>query len=202
LFKEKDDRQLTARLKGRDTRALREVIRRYSGYVSAVIRHTLRERLRLEDCEELCADVFVSLWHSVPELKPGASLKPWLAVVARNKAHNWTRGRRVQELPLDEADESSGASQLRALEQEMSASRWDGDWDATDELTSALATLDEKSRDILTRHYYLQQTVREIAGDTGSSEASVKTRLYRGRRSLRESLQARQVGWQTRENKD
>jgi RNA polymerase sigma-70 factor (ECF subfamily) len=186
LLKSKNDGQLAARLKGRDTQALREIIRRYSGYVSAVVRNTLSGHLQREDCEELCADVFAALWRSVPKLKPGASLRPWLAVVARNKAYNWTRTRRLTEVSLNDPDQ---LAQLNLLEQEIGSSRWDEDWEAADELTNALKTLDQKSREMLTRHYYLQQSIREIADDTGFTEASVKTRLHRSRRSLRDCLE-------------
>jgi RNA polymerase sigma-70 factor (ECF subfamily) len=186
LLKNKDDGQLAARLKGRDTQALREIIRRYGNYVAAVARNTLFGHLRREDLEELCADVFEALWRSVPELKPGASLRPWLAVVARNKAYNWARVRHVTEVSLSDPEQ---LAQLNLLEQEIGSSRWDEDWEAADELANALKTLDEKSRDILTRHYYLQQSIREIANDTDSTEASVKTRLHRSRRNLRDCLE-------------
>jgi RNA polymerase sigma-70 factor (ECF subfamily) len=180
---ERNDTQLAERLKSRDADTLRVIIRHYSGYVMAVVSHTLPGYTRREDREELVSDVFVALWNNVPKLKPQASLKPWLAVAARNKALNWARARarRVAEVPLDAIDDES-----------FYAHRTDNEGTDNDEasgfLHALLESLDERSRDVLTRHYYLQQSVREIAQDTGQTESSVKTRLHRGRRGLRARL--------------
>ena len=60
---------------------------RYTPYVSAVILRTLAGRACREDVEELCADVFVSLWAHADTLDPEAEkgLRPWLAAVADRK---------------------------------------------------------------------------------------------------------------------
>ncbi|HZP90531.1 MAG TPA: sigma-70 family RNA polymerase sigma factor [Actinomycetota bacterium] len=56
-------------------------------------------------------------------------------------------------------------------------------------LLGALRVLPERQRAVLVLHYYAGYKAREIAGILGSSAATVRVHLSRGRRRLRELLE-------------
>ncbi|MDR3036903.1 MAG: sigma-70 family RNA polymerase sigma factor [Coriobacteriales bacterium] len=173
-----DDQELLAALCERDSRALTHAIIAYGGYVSAVIRRTLGHSATREDREELVSDVFVALWQHAPRLDASSRLKPWLSVVARNRALNWARAYRPtvelfeDELPLSEppADAPLEREERNCLVRQA---------------VDSLAPID---RELFLRHYYWQQSIAHIAHDTGMNESTIKSRLRRGRLALKELL--------------
>ena len=86
-----NEQELLADLRANDETALERVIEHFGGYVAAVVRNALGSQATAEDIEELVSDVFVALWKNASRLREGTSLKPWLAVVARNAALKWCR---------------------------------------------------------------------------------------------------------------
>lgn len=95
-----NDEKLLRRLKDSRKDALEQAIKRYGGYVYAVIRNRSAGILPPEDVEELTSDVFVSLWQHAGEIREDR-LRPWLGSVARNRVTDALRSRKI-ELPLDE----------------------------------------------------------------------------------------------------
>ena len=78
------DYEILTRLRDRDQAALETAIRRYSGYVAAVVKKTLGDDCARQDIEELTADAFVALWANAGKLRDDSDLKYWLAIVVRN----------------------------------------------------------------------------------------------------------------------
>lgn len=153
--------------------ALRHAVLKYTAYVGTVICNTGRGRLAFADTEELASDVFLALWQNAARV---LALKAYLGRCARNKTLNFLRGLR-ETLPLNE-------SNLASLPQDETADA------AMDEemLAAALARLRPAEREVLTRHYYQNEKVAQIACAMGLSESAVKQRLVRGRESLRREM--------------
>ncbi|MEI3025065.1 MAG: sigma-70 family RNA polymerase sigma factor [Ruminococcus callidus] len=141
-----------------------------------------------EDLEELTADVFLALWHHAPEMRT-EHLTGYLASIARSKGYNWLRKNRPETMPIDDVvisddtDVSAQAEQaeLAGIVQEM------------------LAQLPEQDRELLLRFYFYRQSVREIAGEMHMKESTVKTRMYRSRKKLRQLFTERGYGYEQME---
>lgn len=172
------DSELIKQLKKQDPAGLEAAIDRYSGYVMAVVHHTLGNKTPEEDKEELVSDAFVALWKNAAKLKKDGRLKPWLAVVARNMALNRLRVfRPTEELREDHA--STGADDVLAVvEREEQAGA----------IQQALDELSEEDRLIFRKYYYGHQKIPEIAKETGLKESTIKSRLHRGRKTLKTML--------------
>jgi RNA polymerase sigma-70 factor (ECF subfamily) len=160
--------------------ALEAAIEEYSGYVAAVVRHTLSPTPRNEDVEELVSDVFLSLWQHAARLAPNSRLKPWLAVVARNSALNWARNRsrRPLEASHDQAVGPAAASQPDPLDSLAKNGL----------IMEALGALDDENRRLVVSHYLEDRSISEIARMTSYSEPAVKSRLFRSRSTIRRHL--------------
>jgi RNA polymerase sigma-70 factor (ECF subfamily) len=163
-----------------DDCALAQLIRKYTPYVTAVIRGVGGGHMSGEDVEELASDVFFALWRSADKPNP-RKLKAYLGQIARNKAKNRLRSRR-EELPLEDdwlADE--GESLLDGLTRA----------DEQNAVKRAVLSLREPDREIFLRHYYGLQTVAAIAGEMRMGESAIKHRLERGRLKLKAILVVR-----------
>ncbi len=173
-----NDEELITRLRGREAAALEILMDRYIGYISAVVWNILRQRMAKQDAEEVVSDVFVAAWNQSQDLQPGY-LKAWLGQVARNKAKNKLRELGC-DLPLEEdilvlpGQDTLEEDCIRADEALL--------------VRQALEALGEPDREIFLRHYYFAQTTRQIGHSMHLKEATVKTKLHRGRMKLKQIL--------------
>ena len=172
------EKNLVKKLNKHSRSALEQAVSRYTPYVCAVILRTLAGRVCQEDVEELCADVFVALWAHADTLDPAQGVRPWLAVVAKNKALDWLRRQRPSEsIPEDAPDPSPGPEEL-AQRRDQSAHLW-----------AAVDALDEPDRTLFIRYYYEEDKLKTIAAELGLTQTAAKQRLFRGRKALKAALQ-------------
>ena len=173
------DAALLERLQRQDQDALDQLTAQYRSYVCTVLSNMLRGTGTREDVEELCADVFMSLWQHADEPEAGR-LKPWLGTVARNRAKSWLRKRRELPMDLDEIDLPDGGAALEdeAIRRELAAA-----------VRRAVDSLRPKDREVFLRYYFYLQPAETIAAELGLAPASVRSRLSRGRELLRKKLE-------------
>ncbi len=164
------------RLKRQSAQALEEAVDRYGAYVMAIIRNRSRGALTAEDQEEIASDVFVSLWRGARSITRG-QLRPWLGAVARNQTAEAMR-RRKMFVPLEDDTLIS----MEPLWERMHESERCG------AVRQALLTLTDEDRDIFYRFYDLAQTTAQIAEDLHLNASTVRSRLMRGRETLRKKL--------------
>ena len=165
------EEELIKSLKKGNVKALEELIRRYTRYVSSIIARILGGSL--DDCDELTSDVFLAAWNNRDKLQAG-KLKGYLGAIARNRAFDLLKARR-ETLPLEDniiIIEEDGAERL----------------DTALLLQKALGQLDKEQRELFVRHYYYGQTIGEAAEDMGLNLSTAKTWLTRGRERLKEIL--------------
>ena len=173
--------EVLRRLRRGDPSALEELMDRDMGFACGLAGSVLRGRPR--DAEEVVSDAFLALWEHAGQVEPG-KLRPWLGRVVRNKALNRLRAL-GGELPLEEdwlalePDRRPGPAE--AVEQAERA-----------ELIRALLNgLPPQDRAIFLRHYYYGQTAADIGAALAMPPSTVKVRLHRGRRKLKELLMER-----------
>lgn len=105
-----DETGLVLALAQGDRAALEDTIRRYTHYVAAVAARALAPEPLREDLEEVVSDTFLALWRSRESLDPVRSLRPWLAVTARNLFRRYY----FEEEPLHQVAKEMGLNQATA----------------------------------------------------------------------------------------
>lgn len=152
-------------------------IDRYAAYVGTILSHIIGAAVSNADLEELASDVFCAFWYNASAVFPGKE-RAYLGAIARNKAKEFLRHRKV-ELPLeDDVIQISGEDPEQSLEaKELSL-----------QIREAVFALSEPDQEIFLRHYYGYQPVAAIAQEMGINLSTVKTRLFRGRKKLKEIL--------------
>lgn len=171
-----EDTGLLRRLRRKSAGALEEAVRQYGAYVMAIIRNRSRGVLTAEDQEEIASDVFVSLWRGAKSISRG-QLRPWLGAVARNQTADAMRRKRVY-VPLEDDTLIS----LEPLWERMYESQ------RCEAIRSALLALSDEDREIFYRFYDLAQTAAQIAEAMQMNASTVRSRLMRGRETLRKEL--------------
>lgn len=128
---------------------------------------------RPQDAEDAAQETFIEYWSRNKDFESPAHLRAWLLRVAINKAKNKTNSFfRKNTLPLEEYTQT-----LTFETQEAS------------ELFEAVMALPENYRVPIHLFYYEDYSVAEIADILHLTEGSVKTRLSRGRKMLKHTLQ-------------
>lgn len=155
---------------------LERLMERYQNLVWTVVHSILQNP---HDCEEVCADVFVSLWKS--DFKPDAvGSKSFIITLSKRRAIDKLRSVKPFDRDFEEL------SDLIPL-----------DFDLDDEvarntecetIASVIRSLDPPDDQIFTRRYYYNQKIKQIAAELGLSSSFVKTRLERAKVGIREKL--------------
>jgi RNA polymerase sigma-70 factor, ECF subfamily len=158
---------LTALAKG-DPNALGGI---YEMYGERIFRYTYRMLGNRSDAEDATAETFLRVLRRSAELRADGAFRTWLFRIARNLCIDKMRQHKLMELPAD-AQYSGGEEKatLRITIQQ------------------ALSDLPTEYREPLVLCDLEDMAAREAAEVLKISVPALKSRLYRGRRALRDKL--------------
>lgn len=173
-----DDEKLLISLKRRKRGSLERVIDLYTPYVTVVVYNVIGAVMPKEDIEEVVSDVFVSLWRNAESLdSEKGCIRTYLGAAARNSAKNKLRKASAHD-ELNEnivSDNSEPYDALASKEQKAL-------------LLELIRELGEPDSEIFLRYYYYEERISRIALTTGICTSTIKTKLSRGRKKIKESL--------------
>jgi RNA polymerase sigma-70 factor (ECF subfamily) len=159
--------------------ALAEVYRRHGGAVHGLARRVLGPGGRAEDVTQ---DVFVDLWNRPERFDPTrGNLRSFLLTAAHGRSIDVWR-----------SDTSRVAREERTA-QEVATGGYnveDQVWDLAmaDQVKKVIGTLPETERQAIELAYFGGHTYREVAMMLGEAEGTVKSRIRRGLRRMRDAL--------------
>jgi len=159
-----------ARAKEGDQDALRYLYVSYSHNIYGYVRSIVRDD---HEAEDVTQHVFAKLITTLVKYDDrGVPFFAWLLRMARNVAIDHLRANRMTptESVID-PDSSSGS-----------------DFDQSDSVRAALATLPEEQREVVILRHVVGLTPGEIADRMGRTEGSIHGLHHRGRRALRREL--------------
>ena len=164
-------------LKKGSEEALGWFIDRYTPYVTTIIYNVIGAYMDTADIEEVASDVFLAFWQNSQKVRPFAA-KSYLGSIARNLAKNKLR-EMGNDLPLEEqilmVDEITPEQNLERRELSKS-------------VRQAVMEMPDPEREIFLRYYYYYQKTDRIADEMNLNPSTVRSKLRRGRESLRSSL--------------
>jgi RNA polymerase sigma-70 factor (ECF subfamily) len=184
------DSGLTGKGSGRDSRpdpelvtaaaedldAFAEIVRRHQDFVFGAALRVTRDPVIAED---LAQETFVRAYRGLGSFRGDAQVRSWLYRIATNLALNAVQRRR--EYPAETLPESAQQSGP-AHELELGELRA--------ELRQAIESLPEDLRGPLVLREYHELSYQEIAAATGLPLNTVRTRILRARRALRDRMEA------------
>lgn len=169
---------LLVRLVRSDPAAITTVYKQHHTTVRAFAQRLVGD---VEAAEDLVQDVFCALPSAVARFRGDASLRTFLVSIAVNHAKNHVRAaarRRAALARLSREPEGSVESPERGVEQGQLKQR----------LLMALDQLPLEQRVVVVLSEVEERTSVEIATIVGAPEGTVRTRLFHGKRKLRELL--------------
>lgn len=162
-----EKRWLTALAKG-DSSALGGL---YEMYGERIFRYTYRMLSNRTDAEDATAETFLRVLRRSGELRADGAFRTWLFRIARNLCIDKLRQHKLLELPADM--QVSGSEERTALRITVQ---------------QALSDLPIEYREPLVLCDLEDMPAREAAEVLKISVPALKSRLYRGRRALRDKL--------------
>lgn len=172
------DDLLATRASEGDEESFSILVQRHSRPLLILAFHTLGN---WQDAEDAVQDAFISAWRRLPEFRHGSAFSTWMYRITVNRCRN-SRRHRAAPVALAAIAEPAApdmrCSPARAAEQDA----------LTDALAAALGALEPQQRIcwILRELHGLHYA--QIAHVTGTTEQTVRGRLYRARRTLKEAL--------------
>lgn len=154
----------------------------YEDFFPRVYNYVFYRLLHKEQAEDVVADIFTKVLENLYRYDSRkGSFSTWIFTVARNTLNDHYRKRRVC-ISMDDPDHPIEPSvdfeeQCSVIVDEQLR-----------EMYQALATLDERTRMVLSLKYFGEFTNREISRQTGINESTVSTLCVRGLAKLEKML--------------
>ncbi len=133
------------------------------------------------DAEDAVGQAVLQAWQSLDKLRDKDAVRPWLVKIAVNCAYALRR-KRGRVVYLEDLEQEPAAAELLP--------RCDGLWEA-------VCALPPERRVVVTLFYYEDMGVEQIAKCLGVPRGTVKSRLSRARKQLKEMLQGQEGAYGT-----
>lgn len=174
-----DEKQSLKELRQGSHEALVWIMNKYAGYVSTIVWNIIGSAMSISDAEEVVSDVFFVLWNNASAIRTN-SIKSYLAGIARNKAkmklrqagHTQILEHNIMDLEAPDPEDAYEHKELCLL------------------VKRAIDALKEPDREILLRYFYYYQTMDTISAEMGINLSTVKTKIRRGKDSIRSHLRS------------
>jgi RNA polymerase sigma factor (sigma-70 family) len=139
---------------------------------------------RLAGSDEAAREIFQDFWvrviRGIPKLRDGSRLRAWLFGIARRTAMDRLREQYARSPAMD-VDVEDIAADPSPLE----------DAENLEELERALVELPILEREVLTLFYLQELSLNEVADALKVPVGTIKSRLFRARRLLRQAMTER-----------
>jgi len=174
-----------------DTRALELIMRRHNRLLYRTARSILRDDAEAEDCVQ---EAYLQAFRSLGTFRAEAKLSTWLTRIVINQALGNARKRKREgaNVPLDNVLDIDG--HLPGAEATLGESEQPDAAAMRDELRRLLERhidrLPPAFRTVFVLRALEELSVEEIAASLGIAAATVRTRFFRARGLLRESLES------------
>ena len=180
------DAELARRAAAGDATAFEAIMRRHNRLLFRTARSILRSDA---DTEDAVQDAYLSAWRALGSFRDDSKLSTWLVRIVMNEALRRIRRKasnvvmfdsgalleaqpeaRMEADPQERPDLAAGRAEMRRL------------------MEARIDQLPDAFRTVFMLRAVEEMTVEEVAAALGIPEATVRTRFFRARAQLRESL--------------
>lgn len=175
-----DDELVRRTLRG-DPEAYNVLIERHTPVVYRIVRRMCSDR---PEAEAITQEAFLRAWESLPRSRTDLPFRPWLIRIAVNVARDALRKSR----PMDFAD-LPPEEPLRMAATEPGPEERLEEAEALAQLAEAVQGLPAPYRAIIALRYEVEMSYEEVARVLDLPLNTVRTRLHRAKRKLREALE-------------
>ena len=176
------DAELIQRTLAGDQRAFSALVRRYQKPLHALVWRKIGD---FHIAEEITQDIFLNVYKKLQTLKNPNRFAGWLYVIATRRCIAWVKKKRIpmkslDAMPPDELEELAYAQYHAERQEEVVSEKH------REIVKRLLQKLPESERTVVTLHYLGDMTCEGISKFLGVSPNTVKSRLHRARKRLKE----------------
>jgi RNA polymerase sigma-70 factor (ECF subfamily) len=161
-----------------DEPAFQELLALYGPHLLLFTRKMMQSSPHL--VEDLTQEIWLAIYKGLPRLLDAGKFRPWAFRIARDRIYREYRRRKLAAQPLEE-------SHLEEMQPH------DGDNIKMDveELQRGLDALSPPHREVLVLCFFEELSYEEIAGITGSTLGTVRSRIHYAKRALKNALKGK-----------
>ena len=174
-----NDKIFIARAQSGDEQAFAHLMRTYYAFVYAIV---IRIVNNPHDAEEVVQDTFLNAYRGLAQYEEQTQFRSWLATIARNRALNWLRVRRMNTVSINEVAEHT-LQTPNTLDDQLIRD------EQRELIRRAMETLAEKDREIAHSYYLDGASYDELTRTHGLSYKAIAFRLSRAKQRLAKRLQ-------------
>jgi len=172
----REDQEDVDRVLAGDISAFERIVHRWQGPLVNLAYRFCRDRSRAED---MAQEAFLRAYRGLKGWRKDAAFSTWIFAIATNCYRSELRRIPEGNLPLDNIGS--------VLDLIAESTEWnDGDRDRA--IRRAVSALPVKYKEVMVLFYFHEMDVSAAARSLGLPEGTVKARLSRGRKILREKL--------------
>ncbi len=160
------------------------LVRRYKEKVFRLVL-SVRGLSFTEEAEEVVQEVFLTVHRDLKQFRFDSRFSTWLYRIAFNRSIDWRRKPRLKFHHSGEGTLRSQASPRRSPLRKAS------DHERDERILKCVERLPEPARSVVFLHYWLDQSVAEIAQYLDLKSSTVKSHLFRARKLLGRSLRGK-----------
>lgn len=176
-----DERTIVKQCRKGDEEAFRQLVEHYKSLVFFLVRQSVTDPGRVE---EVVQEAFVRIYRGLRYFRGRARLTTWIYRIVLNLRAEERRRKPVVFVSLDDASQTDQPRlQLGA------ADRAFADLELRDHVTKAMSQLSSEAEFVLTAHYIHGMQYQTLAEHLDVPLGTVKTKLHRAKRQLREILE-------------
>ena len=140
----------------------------------------------MAESEDIIQEVFITCYKNLSKFRHEASYKTWLIRITINKCKDYRKRWTFKNLIYK--------SEIRKVSHEQSIEEQHVHEEFSKEVIETIANLSWKYKEVLILFYYEEMTMKEISETLEVSINTVKSRLLRGKASLKERLERSGIG--------
>lgn len=176
------DQELIKRILNGDLGSFNVLVQNHERLVFHMVRKLLGNQN--EDVEDLCQEVFLKVYKHLGSFKNEAKLSTWIGSIAFRTAMHYCQKNGIKTEELTEATPASGSDP--SPENALIAK------DEKTYLHQQIERLPAHYKTCLLLFHFEEMSLKDIEKTTGWPEGTVKSYLYRGRKMLKDQLEAYQ----------
>jgi RNA polymerase sigma factor (sigma-70 family) len=180
------DRALVEAVLANRAGAFEQLVRDYQGLCWHIIQRMVRHP---EDTRELCQEAFLRVHRYLHQYRFDSPLKSWIGQVAYSVAKRHLERKRIS--LADPVGDEDGMSLLDDIGDGTNLQDDHAQAGEERELHAAIERLPPVQRTVLTLYHLEELPIGEIATITGLAEGTIKSHLFRSRKTLRDLLTPR-----------
>lgn len=175
--------EIVQRLRDREEEALVEIMNLYGNHLLHIAILLVRDH---QIAEEVVQDTFVIAFEKIAQLKEAKKLKSWLIMITTNESRRRMRKWSWKNIFLhhDSQSEMNIVDEVERTPEEAFQLTWQNRV-----LHEAIGELPYKYREVIALYYFEELSTKEITEMINENENTIKTRLSRGRKLLKELMQ-------------